>query len=186
MILSFGAFQIAYFPALTVLGPEIARRSLGGAPAWALVVTGELIGGIVGGVIAVRTRSSRPLVLMCVVGMPIAVQLTALAFAWPLAVIAASAAVGGAGLAMSDAVWFTTLQRLIPDAALSRVSSFDWLGSMALNPLGYALIGPLAALVGTHATMGGAAVLLWVAALAPLAVPAVLNLRLPPADPEVT
>jgi hypothetical protein len=40
MIVSFGVFQLAYFPALTVLGPDIARRHLGGAGAWAEIITG--------------------------------------------------------------------------------------------------------------------------------------------------
>src|SRR5487761_2474491 len=59
LILSGGAFQFAYFPALTVLGPEIARKHLGGPPAWATIVTGELIGGIIGGVIAFKIRFPR-------------------------------------------------------------------------------------------------------------------------------
>ena len=183
MILSFGAFQLAYFPALTVLGPEIARRSLGGAPAWAVVITGELIGGIVGGVIAVRTRSSRPL-RPDVRGR----DADRRPADGPGVRLAARRDRGERGGRRSGAR--DVRRRLVHDPAAadprrgaSRVSSFDWLGSMALNPLGYALIGPLAALVGTRATMGGAAVLLWVAGLAPLAVPAVLNLRLPPAGP---
>ena len=53
----------------------------------------------------------------------------------------------------------TTLQRNVPEHALSRISSFDWLGSVALNPIGYALIGPLAAAFGTSETLLIAAVL---------------------------
>jgi hypothetical protein len=50
-------------------------------------------------------------------------------------------------------VWETTLQQHIPASARSRVSSYDWFGSIALAPLGYALIGPLAAGVGVSAAL---------------------------------
>ena len=53
----------------------------------------------------------------------------------------------------------TALQRNVPEHALSRISSFDWLGSVALNPIGYALIGPIAAAIGTGETLFVAAVL---------------------------
>ena len=47
----------------------------------------------------------------------------------------------------------------MPAHVLSRISSFDWLGSVALNPIGYALIGPVAAVIGTKETLTVAAVL---------------------------
>ena len=55
----------------------------------------------------------------------------------------------GSGFAFGDTPWMTALQRNVPEHALSRISSFDWLGSVALNPIGYALIGPLAVAIGT-------------------------------------
>jgi len=41
-----------------------------------------------------------------------------------------------------NSLWETTLQRQIPDAALSRVSAYDWFGSLLMQPLGFALVGP--------------------------------------------
>jgi hypothetical protein len=55
--------------------------------------------------------------------------------------------------------WITSLQRNVPEHALSRISSFDWFGSVALNPIGYALIGPIAAAIGTSQSLSVAAVL---------------------------
>ena len=55
--------------------------------------------------------------------------------------------------------WGTTLQRNVPSHALSRISSFDWLGSIALNPIGYALIGPLSSVIGVPPTLVGSAAL---------------------------
>lgn len=179
MILSFGVFQLAYFPALTVLGPEIAREHLGGAPAWASIITGELIGGIIGGAISFKIRFPRPLIFASLVSVPIVAQLVGFAMGWPLLALVVCAMFTGVGFSVGGTIWFTTLQRLIPDESLSRVSSFDWLGSLALNPLGYALIGPLSAVIGERRTMGYAAALLAAAIFLPLTVPAVVGLRLP-------
>lgn len=179
LILSGGAFQFAYFPALAVLGPEIARKHLGGAPAWATIITGELIGGIIGGVIAFKIRFPRPLLIYCLAGIPMVAQLAGFAMNWPLMPLVFSAMLTGVGFALAGTTWFITLQRSIPSNVLSRVSSFDWLGSLALNPLGYAIIGPLSAAIGERKAMGYAAVLLAVATFVPLSVPAVVGLRLP-------
>jgi hypothetical protein len=59
----------------------------------------------------------------------------------------------GIGFAVGNVLWMTALQRNVPGHALSRISSFDWLGSVALNPVGYALIGPIAVVIGTPETL---------------------------------
>ena len=185
LILSGGAFQFAYFPALTVLGPEIARRHLGGPPAWATIITGELIGGIIGGVIAFKIRFPRPFLLYCLAGIPMVLQLVGFASGWPLPLLVVCAMLTGVGFALAVTVWFTALQIFIPSDSLSRVSSFDWLGSLALNPIGYAVVGPLSAAIGERRTMGYAAVLLAVASFGPLIVPDVFRLRLPSLEQSI-
>jgi len=52
-----------------------------------------------------------------------------------------------------NALWEATLQAQIPAESLSRVSAYDWLGSLALNPLGTALVGPIAAGLGIRPTL---------------------------------
>lgn len=56
-------------------------------------------------------------------------------------------------------VWATIKQRHVPGALLGRVSSFDWLISIALLPLSFALTAPVAAAVGARATLVGAGVI---------------------------
>jgi hypothetical protein len=46
-------------------------------------------------------------------------------------------------MALFSAMWETTLQREVPEDKLSRVSSYDWMGSIAFLPAGYALAGPM-------------------------------------------
>lgn len=69
-----------------------------------------------------------------------------------------------------------------PDHAISRISSFDWFGSVVLNPIGYALIGPLAARLGISAVLIACAVLNGAIGIGLLLVPAVRNLRWDPAE----
>ena len=60
-------------------------------------------------------------------------------------------------MAIGFAQWETTLGRLIPGTALSRVTSLDWFTTVGLMPLGYAVAGPLSEAVGLHEAMVGAA-----------------------------
>ena len=50
-------------------------------------------------------------------------------------------------------VWMTLKQREVPASMLGRVSSLDWLISIGLLPLSFALTGPAAALVGARTTL---------------------------------
>jgi MFS family permease len=55
---------------LFVLGPIVAKRELGGAAAWATIVSAAGFGAIVGGLVALRLRPSRPLLASCVAAIP--------------------------------------------------------------------------------------------------------------------
>ena len=54
----------------------------------------------------------------------------------------------GALLTAGSVVWSTLMHVLVPRELLGRVSSFDWLVSLALMPVSYAVIGPLAEWIG--------------------------------------
>jgi DHA3 family tetracycline resistance protein-like MFS transporter len=55
-------------------------------------------------------------------------------------------------------VWATLKQRHVPSSMLGRVSSLDWLISIGLLPVSFALTAPVAAAVGVRATLVGAAI----------------------------
>lgn len=153
------------------LGPLVAVRSLGGDLAWGLIVQGSMIGALVGAVVALRVRPSRPLVVanlgLATGGLP----LVLLAIPAPAMVVAVAAAVMYAGLTTMQALWNTAVQQNVPGETLSRVSAYDWLVSLGLNPLGLALAGPLGERIGVSTTLIGAAVVLSGSSLAVLAVP---------------
>jgi DHA3 family tetracycline resistance protein-like MFS transporter len=56
-------------------------------------------------------------------------------------------------------VWATIKQHHVPGSMLGRVSSLDWLISIGLLPLSFALTAPIAAVVGVRATLVGAALI---------------------------
>jgi multisubunit Na+/H+ antiporter MnhG subunit len=177
MVVAFGLFQLTYFPALLVLGPLVAKEELGGAGPWGAILAVESAGAVLGGIFALRVRFARPLVACQLLVLPAGLLLLTLSVPLPVALIATTAFVSGIGFAFGDALWMSTLQRFVPEHALSRISSFDWLGSVALNPLGYALIGPLAAAVGTAETLAVAGVLNMCVTVSVALVPSVRNLR---------
>lgn len=149
MIASFGLFQLTYFPAMFVLGPSVAKDELGGPTAWGAILAVESVGAVLGGLIAYRIKVRRPLVATNLVVLPSGLLLIGLAIPLPLIVLIVIAAGVGLGFSLGGTIWETTLQRNVPEHALSRISSYDWFGSVALNPLGYLFIGPLAEAIGT-------------------------------------
>ena len=134
----------------SVLGVVISKQSLGGPLAWTVILVGLGAGSLIGGFVALRIHVRRSLFLGS----------SLLGFlAIPTALLA-----GGANM-IFNALWETSLQRHVPAASLSRVSAYDWFGSLAFQPIGLMLAGPAAAALGTSTT-------LWIAAGGSLAMAA--------------
>ena len=183
-VLLFGVSNLFWVGCWSVLGPTIADEELGGAGAWATVLTVGGIGSILGGVLAIRLRPSRPLLVSVLSPLPMVLPLIGLALEVPVLVLAAAAALAFAGLSVHLTLWFTVFQREVPEHQQSRVSSYDALGSFVLMPLGAALVGPVAVAIGTETTLW-AAVAVMLGCLAVIAaLPSVRAIRAAP--PEVT
>jgi MFS family permease len=170
------------FTSLFVLGPLISKEELGGPGAWATILTAGGIGSVVGGVVAMRIRPSRPLLVACVAPLPMVLQPLLLAAAAPVWAISAASFLAGAGISIHLTLWFTVFQREIPEQAQSRVSSYDALGSFVFMPLGYAIVGPIAAAVGTDPTLVAAALIETACTVIILAIPSVWAIRAPSPD----
>lgn len=168
MIVSFGLFQVAYFPAVSVLGPSVSRTAYGGAESWAFVLAGGLGGALIGLIVVGLIRPRRPLVVASALGVVSALQIAALAGEWSLPLVVLFAIGSGVCVSIGDTLWLTTLQRFVDEDKLSRVSSFDWIASLGLNPIGFALIVPMSVALGDSLTLVLCAALLVVAALGPL------------------
>ena len=164
------------FAAVTVLGPLTAQRSLGGAGSWAAVLTCLSVGLVAGSLLALRLRPRFPLRTAVVATLGFAPPFVLLAVPAPVWALGAAMLVTGVCVDVFEVLWDTTLQQHVPHAALSRISSYDAVGSFALGPLCLAVVGPLADTVGTRAVLLGGAVLTAGAGLAALADRAVRGL----------
>jgi MFS family permease len=168
IVLQFGFVNAIQLGTEGVLGPAIAKEHLGGAAAWGIILTAESIGLILGGLILLRLRPRRML-LAATLGYLLTVPfLLGLAGPVPLVALVVFAAFAGIGNETFGILWETTFQQEIPEEKYSRVSSYDALGSFVLIPLGVAIAGPTADLIGTRATIMAAAAISVTATLAVL------------------
>jgi len=122
---------------------------------------------------------SRPLFVGLVTSFVWAVPLLAMAWRPSTLLVAIGSFLGGVSMSIFNALWNTTVQREIPTEVLSRVSAYDWFGSLAFLPIGMAVVGPLAIEVGDTAVLVTAAALTVVLTAAVLMVPSVTRLRSP-------
>ena len=138
-----------------VLMPYIVKNSLhGGAEGLGLIFGA----GGVGAVIASLLRGQlglprRPLTVVYVAWAATAFSLVGYALVdtvWQ-AMLVSFFSVGC--LTTGGIVWTTVLQRSVPAQMIGRVSSLDWVLSLALAPLSYALTGPIADVLGARATL---------------------------------
>jgi MFS family permease len=171
------AFGNLVWGAWSVLGPVVAERSLGGAAAWGTVLGAMGIGALIGSLVAMRARPRRPLVLAGVAYGLFVFPLLLLAAGAPVVVIAFGALMGGVAMMLGNSVWESTLQARVPEESLSRVSAYDWFGSLAFNPVGMAIWGPIAGLIGIHTALYVAAALVVASTSALLAAPAIRQLE---------
>ena len=140
-------FVFTYAP-FFVLGPYIAKHSMGGAGTWGAVVTGEGVGALLGSVAGLKLRVNRPLVVVSTIFLPTCIQSVLLAFHASVFALAPAAAFAGFGFACGSVVWDTAMQRTIPPDKLARVGAYGWMSAMVFLPAGYALAGPIASVVG--------------------------------------
>ncbi len=175
MVASFS--NMAMTAPFLVLGAVISKESLGGATAWGTILGAVGAGAVVGGVVMLRLRFSRPLVAAAITLLVWPFPLLVLAYRAPVPVIAIGAFLGGAAFAVFDTQWQTTMQREIPAEVLSRVSAYDWFGSLIFLPLGYAIVGPIASVLGIHAMFIIASASLIVGIAVILLIPSVRQIR---------
>jgi len=143
-------YAVFVMPSIYAVGPVIADTELGGSSAWAAVISGFGVGFLIGGLTAMRLRPRRPLVLSYILCIPFAGFLALMAIAPPIAVLVAGGIVGGSVIAISATLLETTITREVHPDLRSRVGSFRTLGSVAMLPVGMALVGPISDWIGTN------------------------------------
>ncbi|MGK5543708.1 MFS transporter [Streptomyces sp. URMC 127] len=151
VVLQYAFVVAAQSAAVGVLGPLASEEDSGGVREWSCVVAAQAVGTVAGAGLAARLRPRRPVLVAVLATFPAALPMVLLGIhapVWPT--VAAAFAAGVAG-DVFGVLWATALQRDVPAEALSRVSAYDWFGSLACAPLGTLAAGPLAAAAGPRA-----------------------------------
>ena len=176
IVISFSFIVMCWAAAESVLGPLIALEHFNGPKSWSLVITAESAGLIVGALIALKIKPKFPMRFLMISSFTITFYIWTMAKPQSLVLIAFGAFLFGITLDLWGTLWSTALQRKVPRDSLSRVSSFDAMGSMIFKPVGLAIAAPLSVLFGIDNFLLILAGITAVAILVPLLDPTVRNM----------
>ncbi|MGW7023465.1 MFS transporter [Streptomyces decoyicus] len=176
VVVQFSIVNAVVAAAEAVYGPLVAEQHLGGPGPWGLALAAFGAGTVGGALLMTRVRPHRLLLTGALCVFPLALPSAALAV--PLPAGGLTAVMFGTGIAVEvfAVTWMTALHQEIPEEKFSRVSSYDWLGSLAVVPLATALAGPVQDLVGRTAALWGCSALIALLTAAVLCVPEVRRL----------
>jgi MFS family permease len=185
IVISAAVSNAIFFPVFMVLGPVVSNESLDGSSSWALIAALWGAGGLLGAVLALGVRPRRPLLFG--EGLIMLIALPAMLLAIPASALAigVGALVSGATVGLGEVLYDTVSAQEVPAESLSRVVAYDWFGALALEPLGLALIGPLAAGLGVSTTLWLGAAVITICQAGVLLVPSVRRLEARPATEPV-
>lgn len=176
VVLQFALANAVLAGGVATLGPLVADQTVG-RPAWGLVLAAETAGMVVGGLLMLRWRPGRPLLVGVTCSALPALLLLALGV-WPaLLALLVTAVLAGLGIEVFGVTWDLSLQENVPQDRLSRVYSYDAFGSLAAMPIGQLVAGPAALAFGVGPTLTAAAALVAGAAAVTAALPDVRRLH---------
>lgn len=175
-VVQFSVLVMMWEASHLVLGPVVAKAELGGPAAWTKVLTGEAVGLIVGGLVSIRWRPRRPVLAVAILALGAVPTPLLLGLRVPLVAVVLAAFGLGLTFELLTVIWQTTMQREIPPASLSRVSSYDALGSLLLGPVGLVLAGPASTVVGPRAALIVCAAVIFGTALFAVSFPGIRRL----------
>ncbi len=152
-----GAFSVTLmtsYATLMSLGPAVTREVYGEVGLYGVFIALYGVGCVAGSLLAVVWRSRRPLRSTLLLAALWPATSIAVALGLPRGITGAWMVAAGVQNGVFMVNWETALARHIPPAALSRVSSYDWMGSLALLPIGFVAAGPLASAFGARTVQG--------------------------------
>ena len=134
-------------------------------------------------------KPRRPILVATLLTFSAGIPAILLGVSAPLLPVVLAAFAMGASFELFGIWWMTTMQNEVPAESLSRVASYDALGSLMLGPLGLVLAGPATVAFGAHTALIGAGVISLVTTCLALLAPEVRQLRArvtPAVQPEIT
>lgn len=177
-VFGFSFIILAWAAGENVLGPLIALEEFNGAKSWSLVLTFEGIGLVIGSLIGMRIKIKYPLRFLLIISFSISLYMWSMASPQSIWFIAFCALLWGITIDLWTTIWSTAMAREVPREALSRVSSFDAMGTMMLRPVGLAIAGPLSVAIGLSNTLYALAIFSAILILGMLASPTMRNMQI--------
>ncbi|WP_049773291.1 MFS transporter [Segniliparus rotundus] len=176
VVVGFAGLVFVQAGAWDVLGPVLAERSFG-AQGWGLVLASEAMGFLVGNLVMYRLHIVKLMRLgqLCLVLTPL--PLVPMALGAGLDWLLAASFFAGALFSVFGVAWDTSMQEHVPEEKLSRVASFDALGSWIAMPLGQVAALPLADFAGISCYLWAGAAVWCAMAVWPLFVPSLWHLE---------
>ncbi|MEU8659770.1 MFS transporter [Actinoplanes philippinensis] len=153
VILVWVFYGIFLFGPLVPLGAVLVSGDLG-ASAYGWMQTALGAGTLCGGMAALRLRPRRPLAAGAVAMFGFGLLPLAIAVHAGLPSLLAAAWVNGLVWAFWSIMWQTSVQTRVPPEMLNRMTSYEVLGSTGSLPIGQALAGPVAGVVGAERVLG--------------------------------
>ncbi|GHB31826.1 MFS transporter [Streptomyces viridiviolaceus] len=161
-------------PTVPLVATEVVQQH--GPRAYGLVNSALGAGTVVGGLIALRLRPRRMLRAGAIALIGFAAFPASVGAGLDVPVMAAGAAVAGAGMSFWGVMWATSVQTQVPPDVLNRIHAYDVAGSLAMMPVGQALAGPAASVLGADHVLLVAGLVSFVVCASLLAIPAVRGL----------
>ncbi|MGW0753165.1 MFS transporter [Streptomyces sp. NPDC002587] len=184
IVLQFSVVVAVVGAAEAVYGPLVARDRLGGPAPWGLALACFGAGTIAGAVLMMVWKPRRLLLVGTLCVFPLALPSAGLAVPLPVWALCTVMFVSGTAIEVFGVNWMTTMHQEIPEEKFSRVSAYDWFGSVSMLPLATALAGPAESVFGRTGALWGCAALVVLATALVLLIPDVRRLtRRPPAGP---
>jgi MFS family permease len=154
-LLAFSITVLVFWGPMEVLVPFVIKNDVGGgADGFGLVLAAGGAGAIAAAVVTSMAGLPRRRLALTFVAFIVAGYGTAFyglaGQLWQMAVIAALA---GACFSAALVSWSTIMQSRVPPDLLGRVSSLDWMISISLLPVSFALVGPISGLLGARTTL---------------------------------
>lgn len=176
IVLQFSVVVAVVGAAEAVYGPLVALEQLGGAAPWGVALAFFGLGTIGGAVLMMLWKPRRLLLVGTLCVFPLALPAAGLAVPLPVWALCAVMFVSGTAIEVFGVSWMTTMHQEIPEEKFSRVSAYDWFGSVSMLPLATAVAGPVESMIGRTSALWGCAGLVIVVTAAVLLVPDVRHM----------
>jgi len=152
-------YHAVVLPSIFVIGPVLMERELDGARSWAAITACFGIGCVLGDLLFLRWRPRFALRVASLMLVGASCQAAFIGSGLGTWGIGALELLAGVCVTGAFTLWETSLGEHVPERSLSRVSSYDYLSTAGVIPLGNLLAGLASAAYGLHATLLGMTVL---------------------------